>query len=62
MNFTFCYLLAIWEELAYNNKVLKDALFIKNFKILNEKYYLANIRYHNTNYLLCPYYDIYYHL
>lgn len=38
-------------------------LFKKDFKILNRKYYLANTRYYNINYLLLSfYYSIYYHL
>lgn len=46
----------------HNNKVLKNVLFIKDFKIVKEKYYFANTRYHNMDYLLCIYCGIYYNL
>lgn len=62
MNFIFCYLLAGWESLAYNDKILENTLFNPNFKILNKKYNLANTKYHNTNYFLYSYYSICHHL
>lgn len=62
MNLIFYYLLASWEKLIHNNKMLENALFIRNFKILDRKYYLTDTRYYNIDYLLCLYYDIYYHL
>lgn len=62
MNFIFCYLLASWEKLIYNNKMLENALFIRNFKILDRKYYFTDARYHNIDYLLYLYYNVCYHL
>lgn len=62
MNLIFCYVLADQKQLVYNNKVLENALFIKDFKIFVEKYYLANTRYHNTNYLLYFQYSVCYYL
>lgn len=46
----------------YDDKVLKNTLFAKDFKISNKNYYLANARYYNTDYFLCPYYSICYYL
>lgn len=37
-------------------------LFIRDFKIPNRKYYLANIRYYNIDYFLCFYRSICYYL
>lgn len=51
-----------WEGFPYDDKVLKDALFNKNFMILYKKYYLANARYYNINYLLYLYRSTRYHL
>lgn len=62
MDFTFCYILADWEGSIHNNQILKDVLFNKDFCVLNQKYYLANARYHNTSYLFYPYYRVCYHL
>lgn len=47
---------------AHGNKVLENALFNKNYIILEKKYYWADARYHDTNYLLCLYCGIRYHL
>lgn len=47
--------------MAHNNKILKNALFIKGFKILDEKYYLVNTKYYNIDYFLYFYYYIYYY-
>lgn len=62
MDMQFCYVLAGWEGSAHDDKVLEDALFEKDFIIPEKKYYLANAGYHNTNYLLCPYRGVRYHL
>lgn len=51
-----------WEGSAHDDRVLEDALFSKNFTIPDNKYYLANAGYHNTDYLLCPYRGVRYHL
>ena len=62
INLTFCYLLAGWEGSAHDDRVLEDDLFNKDFRIPDGKYYLADTRYHNTDYLLCPYRVVRYHL
>lgn len=56
MNLIFCYLLASWERLVYDNKMLENVLFIRNFKIFDRKYYFTYARYHNIDYLLYFYY------
>lgn len=48
--------------MVHNDRVLKDALFTKNFIICNKKYYPTNIKYYNKNYFLRFYYNVYYHL
>lgn len=58
----FCYLVTRWEKWVYNNKLLKDILFIKNFIILEKKYYLVDAGYYNTNYFLYFYHSIWYYL
>lgn len=62
MNLTFCYVLAGCESYAYNNKILRNGLFNKDFWISDEKYYLINTRYYNTKYLFCLYCNVQYHL
>lgn len=62
MDLTFCYILAGWEGLAHDDRILEDAFFSKNFTIPDSKYYLGDVGYHNTDYLLCPYYGVCYHL
>ncbi len=63
MDMQFCYILAKWKGSAYNDKVLKDnALFETDFIIPKKKCYLVDARYHNINYLLCPYFGVRYHL
>lgn len=62
MDLTFCYVLAEWEGSAHDDCVLEDALFSKNFTIPDNKYYFADAGYHNTDYLLCPYRGVRYHL
>lgn len=39
MNLQFCYILAGWEGLLHNNKVLEGVLFDKDFMIPDKKYY-----------------------
>lgn len=48
--------------MKYDEKILKNMLFNKDFKILNRKYYLTDIRYYNIYYFLYSYYGICYHL
>lgn len=60
MNLMFCYILTDWEGLANDDKVLEDALFTRNFKISNEKYYLVDTGYYNIDYLLCFYCNVCY--
>lgn len=43
----------IWlyiTKLIYNDLILKDVLFSKNFHLFNKKYYFANARYNNIEY------------
>lgn len=58
----FCYVSAGWEGSTYDDRILEDALFDKNFMIPNKKYYLVDARYYNTNYLLYSYHNIRYYL
>lgn len=62
MNLQFCYILAGWEGSLHNDKGLEGVLFDKDFMIPDKKYYLAEAGYHNTDYLLCPYHGVKYHL
>lgn len=39
MNFIFYYILVDWEGSAYNNQILENTLFKKDFCISNRKYY-----------------------
>lgn len=61
-NLKFCYVLPGWEGSAHNNRVLEDAIYNHNFKIPPEKYFLADAGYHNTDYVLCLYCGVQYHL
>lgn len=62
MDFIFFYVLAGQKGSVYNDHVLEDAFFHKNFTILDKKYYLANAGYYNTNYLLYLYCRVCYYL
>lgn len=62
LDLEFCYILAGWEGSAHNDCVLEDGLFNHNFVIPDGKYYLADAGYHNTDYLICPYRGVQYHL
>lgn len=62
MDLTFCYILAGWDGSAHDDRILEDALFNKDFRVPDGKYYLADAGYHNTDYLLCPYRGVRYHL
>lgn len=42
MNFNFCYVLADWEGLIYNDRMFENALFTKDFQIPDGKYYLTD--------------------
>ena len=62
MNLTFCYILAGWEGLVHDDRLLEDMLFTRDFKIPNGKYYFADIRHYNMDNLLYPYCDVCYYL
>lgn len=49
MDFIFNYILISWKNSRYDNQILQNVLFNENFRILNEKYYLADIKYHNID-------------
>lgn len=51
-----------WKDSIYNDQILHNILFNKDFYISNKKYYLANTRYHNIDYFLYFYYRICYYL
>jgi len=57
----FCYILAGWEGLAYDGKVLNDA-FDKGFVIPEGKYYLCDAGYVLKKGCLTPYGGLRYHL
>ena len=57
----FCYILAGWEGLAYDGKVLNDA-FDKGFVIPEGKYYLCDAGYTLRKCCLTPYCGVRYHL
>lgn len=42
-------------KIIHDDNILEDILFEKDFIILEKKYYLADIRYLNTNYFLYLY-------
>jgi hypothetical protein len=58
----FCYILAGWEGAAHDGRVLKDALMNGGFVVPPGRYYLGDAGYFNTDYLLCPYRGVRYHL
>ena len=62
MKLTFCYVLADWEDFAHDDRVFEDTLFNKDFRISNRKYYLADVRYYNTDYLFYLYCNVWYYL
>lgn len=62
MDLIFCHVLAGQEGSVHNDCILKDTLFNNNFTILDNKCYLANAGYHNTDYLLYFYRRVHYHL
>lgn len=47
---------------AHDDRILENTLFNKDVHILDGKYYLADVGYHNIDYLLCPYHRVCYHL
>lgn len=47
----FWFILPGWERSAYNSKIFKDAIVGKRFIVSEEKYWLANTEYSNSNYL-----------
>lgn len=58
----FTYRLVRWERLAYDGRVLNDAIETKGFQILVGKYCLGDVGYSNWDYLLVPYKEVRYHL
>lgn len=50
------------EELVYNSIVLKTILINKIFRLSSKRYFLANIKYYTTSFILIPYDDIKYYL
>lgn len=58
----FCYILTKQEKSMYDDKVVEDVLFNKNFIIPEKKCQLAKFGYYDINYLLCLYCVIKYYL
>lgn len=38
------------KNLIYNNYILENDFFNKNFIVIDDKYYFADINYHNIDY------------
>ena len=60
MNFT--YVLAGWEGSAHDGSVLRDAMYNHAFKTPENKYWLGDAGYSNTDTVLVPYRSTRYHL
>jgi DDE superfamily endonuclease len=60
-DFRFIYILSGWEGSASDSLVYQDAR-ATDFQIPEEKYYLADAGYPNTDNLLVPYWGMRYHL
>lgn len=58
----YYYILPGWEEYIYNSEDLIDKIQNQGFVILEEKYFLANIKYSNLDYVIILYWSIQYHL
>lgn len=58
----FWFILPGWKKSAHNSRIFKDAIDGKRFVVPKRKYWLANARYSNFNYLFTPYKGVHYHL
>ena len=58
----YCYVLPGWEGSAHDSRVLTDAVVNHGFSVPEEKYYLADAGYCNSDYAMIPYRGIRYHL
>lgn len=58
----FWFILPAWEGSTYNSKILKDAINRKRFVVPKGKYWLADVRYSNSNYLFTPSKGVCYHI
>lgn len=50
------------KSLIYNNYILENDFFNKNFIVNDNKYYFTDTNYHNIDYFLYFYYKICYYL
>ncbi len=51
-----------WEESVHDSRLLKDAVGNHRFTVQENKYYLADADYFNTDYAMIPYRSVRYHL
>lgn len=58
----YCYVLPGWEGSAHDSRVLTDAVGNHGFTVPENKYFLADIGYPNSDYTMIPYRGVRYHL
>lgn len=58
----YCYVLPGWEGSAHDSRVLTDAVANHGFSVPEDKYYLADAGYSNSDYVMIPYRGVRYHL
>jgi hypothetical protein len=56
------YFYIFYQGSAHDQRVLSDALYQHELKILPEKYYLGDAGYSNSDYCMVPYRGVRYHL
>lgn len=61
-NLQYCYILSSWEGFAYDGRVLVDVIQNQGFIIPEDKYYLANAGYSNSDNIIILYQKKRYHL
>ena len=58
----YCYILPGWEGSVHDSRVLVDAVQNQGFIVPEEKYFLADAGYSNSDYVMIPYRGVRYHL
>lgn len=58
----YCYVLPGWEGSAHDSRVLTDVVVNHGFSVPEDKYYLADAGYCNSDYAMIPYQGVRYHL
>lgn len=61
-NLRYCYVLPGWEGSAHDGRVLADAVQNQGFIVPEDKYYLADAGYSNSDHIMIPYRGVRYHL